>query len=77
MIDPRVIAVAEIRRAELLDQAEQHRLAQLAGNSRRGRQEWGSVLRDELTALRARVSAIQRPGLTKPADLAPAAAETT
>ena len=31
----------------------------------------------ELTALRARMSAMQRPGLTKPADLKPAATETT
>jgi hypothetical protein len=34
-------------------------------------------LRHELTELRARMSAMQRPGLTKPADLEPAATETT
>ncbi len=73
----KAIALAEIRHAELLEQAEQHRLAHQAAGSRRGRTPWGRVLRDDLTALRARVSALRRPGLTKPADLAPAATETT
>jgi hypothetical protein len=77
MNDLKAIALAEIRLAELHEQAEQYRLAQRAADSRRGRKRWGSVLRDELTALRARMSAMQRPGLTKPADLEPAATETT
>ncbi len=77
MIDPRVIALAEIRLAELHEQAEQHRLARLAVGSSRGRKEWGSVLRDDLTALRARISAMRRPDLAKSPDLAPAATETT
>ena len=77
MIDPKVIAVAEIRRTELLDQAAQHRLAQRAADSRHGRKPWGRVVRDELTALRARISAMRRPDLTKPADLALATTETT
>jgi hypothetical protein len=73
----KAIALAEIRHAELLEQAERHRLAQRAAGSRRGRTPWGSVLGDGLTALRAGMSALRRPGLTKPADLAPAATETT
>ena len=77
MIDPRTIALAEIRRTELLDQAAQHRLAQRAAAGVRGRKPWGRVVRDELTALRARMSAMRRPDLTKPADLVPAATETT
>jgi hypothetical protein len=74
MIDPRVIAVAEIRLAELHEQAEQHRLAQRAAGSSRGRKEWGS---DLLMALRSRMSALRRPDLAKASDLAPAATKTT
>jgi hypothetical protein len=77
MIDPRTIALAEIRLAELHEQAAQHRLARLAVGSSRGRTAWGRVVRDELTALRARISAMRRSDLTKPAGLAPAATETT
>ena len=73
----KVIALAEIRHAELLEQAEQLRLAQRAADSRGVRKQRGSVLRDELTALRAHIGAMRRPVLTKPTDLAPAATETT
>ena len=72
-----VMALAEIRHAELLEQAERHRLAQRAAGSRRGRTPWGRALRDELTALRARMSAMRRPDLANPSDLAPAATKTT
>ena len=76
MNDRMMMAFAEIRLAELLEQAEQHRLAHRAADSGRGRKPWGRVLQDVLTALRARVSAMRRSGLTKPADLTPAATET-
>jgi hypothetical protein len=73
----KVIALAEIRHAELLEQAEQLRLRQRAANSGRDRNRWGRIVRHEFTALRARMSLMRRPDLPKQTDLAPAATETT
>jgi hypothetical protein len=73
---PKAIALAEIRHAELLGQAAQHRLARRAARPHSGRRRWGHVWRDAVLALRACESATRRPDLMKPADLAPAA-ETT
>ena len=72
MNDLKVMALAEIRLAELHEQAAQHRLAQRAAPARRGRKRWGHVLRDAALALRARMSTT-RSSLEKPADPAPAA----
>ena len=72
-----VIALAEIRHAELLAHAEQLRQTRRAGASRRGRTPWGRGFRHGLTALHARMSAPPRPTPTTPTDLAPATAETT
>lgn len=71
------IELAAIRRAECLEYAEQYRLAQRAANPVHGRTRWWRGVRDELTALRARMSAARRPDLTTPTDLTPAAAEAT
>jgi hypothetical protein len=73
----KAIALAEIRHAELLEQAEQLRLAQRAVDTRRRGKPWDRGVRNGLAAMRARTRAIRRPGLTKPANLAPEAAETT
>ena len=71
------IELAEIRRAELIEQAEQHRLAHGAVDFHRGRTPWRRGLREELTALWTRMSAMRRPALNSPAKLAPAAVEST
>ena len=73
----KAIALAEIQHAELLEHAEQIRLAQGAMDSRQGRKPRGSVVREGLAALRARIGAMRRPVLAGPSDLAPAATETT
>ena len=74
MIDPRVIAVAEIRRTELLEHAAQHRLARLAASPRRRRQQPKSSLRRAVTAMCARVSATRRRrDAMTPTKVAPAA----
>jgi hypothetical protein len=70
------IELAAIRRTECLEYAERYRLAQQAANPAHGRRPWGRAVRDELTALRARMSATRRPDLTPSTDLATAAAET-
>jgi hypothetical protein len=70
-----VMELAEIRHAELLEQAERLRLAQRAASRQSGSRRWGRVWRGAVVALRAR-DHTTRPDLTKPADLA-LAAETT
>ncbi|MGH2617010.1 MAG: hypothetical protein ACRDJC_17385 [Thermomicrobiales bacterium] len=73
-----MITLAEIRRGEMLQQAEQYRLAKQAANLNTGRGPRGVALSDALMALRGRINAMrQRPDLTKPIDLAPAPSETT
>lgn len=71
------IELAEIRRAECLEYAERYRLAQRAANPVHGRTRWWRGVRDELTALRTRMSAVPRPAPITSTDLAPATAETT
>lgn len=70
------IELAEIRQAELLQYAEEQRLARFAAAARQARKHPGRGWRNELTTLIARISAMRRPPRTMPADLAPAA-ETT
>ena len=72
-----VIALAEIRHAELLAHAEQLRQTRRAGAPRRGWTPWGRGFRHGLTALGARMSAAPRPSPITSTDLAPATAETT
>jgi hypothetical protein len=70
MIDPRAFTVAEIRHAELLEQAAHHRLTRRAAGPHSGRRWWSHVLRDVVMALRVAGSSTRRPRLTKHADLA-------
>jgi hypothetical protein len=77
MIDPRVIALAEIRRAELLEQAERHRLAQRAADTRRGKTLSRPALRDALAALSAHANAVRRRHPSQSSDLAAAAPESS
>lgn len=70
------IELAEIRRAECLEYAEQYRLAQQVAIPAHGGKPWQRAVRDTLATMRVRMS-VARPDLTTPTDLAPAAAETT
>ncbi len=68
--------LAEIRQAELLDQAEHYRLLKQAASLNAGRGLRGTDLKAELLALRSRLHAMRRgAGFTKPIDLAPAATD--
>lgn len=63
--------LAEIRHAEFLEEAAQHRQERRAARLHRGRRRWGPVVRDAVVALRVAGSSMRRPGLTQPVDLAP------
>ncbi len=56
-----VMMLAEMRRADLLQQAEHYRLMQQAVSLDAGRGPRGIDLRAELMALHARISAMARP----------------
>ncbi len=74
---PSLIMLAELRREELLAQAEHYRLAKQAASLNASRSPRGTDLRADLIALRARIGAMRRrPVLTKPMDLAPTGSET-
>ena len=73
-----LITLGEIRREELLQQAEQLRLVKQATSLNRNRQPRGSDLRAAVKALGTRIDAMRRRrDVTKPIDLTPAAPETT
>lgn len=71
----KAITLAEIRHAELLDQAEQHRRARLAAGSIPGNNivQRRLTVRGAMTAVFARVSAMRRrQDPMKPTEAAPA-----
>lgn len=70
-------ARAEQRRAELREQEEQYRRANLAGDSMRGQNRWRAALRAAVLALRPQLITMPRSDRTNPARLAPAVSETT
>ena len=67
--------LAEIRQAELLEQAEHFRLVRQSAGSRSGRPPRWRPLQRELMALRALIRTMRRTELTLPTDAAPAAVE--
>jgi hypothetical protein len=72
-----VLTFAAIRQAELLQQAEQHRLKKQAAKLHAGRGPRGGGVRAQWLALRARFGAMRRrPGLDQSPALTPAASET-
>lgn len=73
-----LITLAEIRREELLAEAEHYRLVNQATNRGVARRRHGSDLRAAVQALGARVNSTRWPDRTKSNELArPAAPETT
>ena len=68
-----LIKIAEMRRLELVEHAEQFRLAELATSRDSGTDRRGIDLRSAMATMQDRIRMVRRPrGLTRPIDLEPA-----